>query len=192
MGVVKLIYVFIFLDFFCKKPKKPLSKNSSLQNSLLDLDAQVKISQNILDLQESTGLSMVQKNGQRKLGPPRDWMGPPPMPGCEVFVGRIPRNIYEDVIYPIFNTVGEIYELRLMMNFSGTNRGFCFIMFAKPEYAQRAIKELNNYEIRPGWCIGVVASVNNCRLHVTDLPSNVDAQTLIQVIYDFDSHPFPA
>lgn len=148
-------------------------------------DEQVKSSQRILDLQNKLGVSIVQENGQRKLGPPPNRTGPPPGPGCEVFVGRIPRNIYEDVIYPIFSKVGEIYELRLMMNFSGTNRGFCFIMYEKPEHAQKAIELLNNYQIQPGWFIGVVESVNNCRLHVTHLPSTTDAKSFIEVLYIF-------
>ena len=149
---------------------------------MLNLHEQVKTNQNILDLQNKYGLSIVQKNGQRKLGgPPPGWIGPPPGPGCEIFVGRIPRTIYEDVIYPIFREIGEIYEMRLMMNFSGTNRGFCFIMYGHPQFAQQAIKELNNYEIRPGWFIGVVESINNCRLHLTELPAHTVAATLIKV-----------
>ena len=164
-------------------------RKNIFQDSVLDFDAELKNLRNILELEKKFDVVIEQKNGQRKLGPaPRSngpqlgqQLGTQPGPGCEIFVGRIPRNIYEDVIYPIFRQVGDIYEMRLMMNFSGTNRGFCFIMYEKPEMAQRAIKELNNYQIRPGWFIGVVESVNNCRLHVTDLPSDTNIKTLINV-----------
>ena len=44
--------------------------------------------------------------------------------------------------------MGQIYELRLMMDFSGENRGFCFVQYTEPAYAQRAVRELNDYEIR--------------------------------------------
>lgn len=76
--------------------------------------------------------------------------------GSEVFVGKLPRDCYEPELVPIFETVGKIYEVRLMMDFSGTNRGYCFVLFHEPEEAQRAIKELNNYEIRKGVVFGVV------------------------------------
>ncbi|XP_014236005.1 RNA-binding protein 47-like [Trichogramma pretiosum] len=151
---------------------------------MLSIHDQYKIHENILKLQNQIGMEIIQKNGQRKLGgPPPGWQGPVPGPGCEIFVGKIPRDIYEDEIYPLFRKIGEIYEMRLMMNFSGTNRGFCFIMYANPELAQRAIKELNNYPIRQNWFLGVVESVNNCRLHVTDLPSRIDAKTIIKKIW---------
>jgi RNA recognition motif-containing protein len=159
-----------------------MARSNHTHDYLFNFNEEMKSIQNILDLQNKFGVSIEQKNGQRKLGGrPAGLNGPQPGPGCEIFVGKIPRNIYEDVIYPIFRRVGDIYEMRLMMNFSGCNRGFCFIMYEKPEMAQRAIKELNNYQIRPGWFIGVVESVNNCRLHVTDLPPWTDIKELIKV-----------
>ena len=57
-----------------------------------------------------------------------DHMGEPPSRGCEVFVGKIPRDLFEDEIFPVFERIGPIYELRLMMDFDGRNRGFCFVM----------------------------------------------------------------
>jgi len=48
-------------------------------------------------LVERTGFPIVQENGQRKYGPPPDWPAdrPPPARGCEVFVGKIPRDCFE-------------------------------------------------------------------------------------------------
>ena len=60
-----------------------------------------------------------------------DYMGEVPSRGCEVFVGKIPRDLFEDEIFPVFEKIGPIYELRLMMDFDGRNRGFCFVMFTK-------------------------------------------------------------
>ncbi|KAF3837544.1 hypothetical protein F7725_005008, partial [Dissostichus mawsoni] len=45
---------------------------------------------------------------------------------------------------------GRLYEFRLMMEFSGENRGYAFVMYTSREAAQRAITTLDNYEIRPG------------------------------------------
>lgn len=57
------------------------------------------------------------------------WEGPPPPRGCEVFVGKIPRDMYEDELVPLFETAGRMYEFRLMMEFSGENRGYAFVMY---------------------------------------------------------------
>jgi RNA recognition motif-containing protein len=59
-----------------------------------------------------------------------------------------------------------------MMDFSGSTRGFGFIQLSSPREAERAVKELNNYEVRPNRHIGVVKSIDNCRLFVGGLPKN--------------------
>jgi hypothetical protein len=127
----------------------------------------------LVKLMEKTGYQMVQINGQRRYGgPPPKWKGPPPPKGSEIFIGKIPRNCFEDELVPVFETVGKIYELRLMMDFSGSNRGFGFVMYSSPEIADLAVNKLNGYEIRGGWRIGVLKSVNNCRLYIWGLPSD--------------------
>ena len=90
--------------------------------------------------------------------------------GSEVFVGKIPHRIFEPDLVPLFEKIGPIYEMRLMIDFRGLNRGFCFITYMKPEHAARAIKELNGYEIQRGRRIGVVASMNNNRLYIGGIP----------------------
>lgn len=124
----------------------------------------------LLELMEKTGYSIIQRNGQRRFGPPPDWEGPPPARGCEIFIGKLPREIFEDVLVPIFSQIGKIYELRLMMDFSGSNRGYAFVTYTTRADAYRAIKELNGHEIRPGRHIGVVKSVDNCRLFIGGIP----------------------
>uniref|UniRef100_A0A667YTR6 Probable RNA-binding protein 46 n=1 Tax=Myripristis murdjan TaxID=586833 RepID=A0A667YTR6_9TELE len=127
----------------------------------------------LLALMEKTGYSIVQENGQRKFGgPPPGWDGPPPPRGCEVFVGKIPRDMYEDELVPVFERAGSIYELRLMMEFSGENRGYAFVMYTSRDAAQRAIQMLDNFEIRPGKFIGVCVSLDNCRLFIGSIPKD--------------------
>ena len=64
------------------------------------------------------------------------------------------------------------------MNFSGENRGYFFVCYTCPEDAKRAIKELNNYEIRPGKFIGVIPSVDNRKLWISGLPKNRSADEI--------------
>ncbi|KAL4225766.1 APOB1 complementation factor [Mactra antiquata] len=127
----------------------------------------------LLKLMERTGYSMIQENGQRKYGgPPPGWEGPPPGRGCEIFVGKIPRDCFEDELVPAFEKIGNIYELRLMMDFSGSNRGYAFVMYTNRNDAQKAVREMNNFEIRRGRLLGVCPSVDNCRLFVGGIPKN--------------------
>lgn len=135
----------------------------------------------LLDLMERTGYTMIQENGQRKYGgPPPGWDGPSPPRGCEIFIGKIPRDCYEDELVPAFARVGKIYEFRLMMDFSGSNRGYAFCMYTNRQDAQRAVKELNNFEIRKGRLLGVCSSVDNCRLFVGGIPKNKQRDEILQ------------
>lgn len=134
----------------------------------------------LLDLTNESGMSIVQRNGQRIYGgPPPDWKGPAPEKGCEVFCGKVPRDCFEDELVPIFMKVGEIYELRLMMDFSGSNRGFCFVRYTTREDAKRSVKELNNYEIRPNKFLGILHSVDNRKLWVSGIPRNLTSDQIM-------------
>lgn len=114
------------------------------------------------------------RNGQRTYGgPPPNWTGPPPTKGSEVFVGKIPRDLMENELLSIFETVGPVFEIRLMMDgAAGGNRGFAFVTFTTPSDAAKAIQQLNRYEIRPHRFIGVLRSLDNCRLFIGGIPND--------------------
>ena len=131
---------------------------------------------------DSTGYNICQENGQRVYGPPPKWPEgrPPPSKGCEIFIGKIPRDCYEDELVPLLSQIGPIYQLRLMMDFSGTNRGYAFATYTTPSDAHKAIKLLNNTEIRPNKRIGVVQSLDNCRLFIGNIPLNKTREDIIE------------
>lgn len=131
------------------------------------------------ELMKQTGYNVTQRNGQRIYGgPPPNWKGPAPDKGSEVFVGKVPRDMYEWELVPLFETCGRIYELRLMMDFSGSNRGYMFVRFFTRDEAKRAHKELNDYEVRPGKIIGVLPSVDNRKLWISGIPKNRTAEEI--------------
>ncbi|XP_046739005.1 heterogeneous nuclear ribonucleoprotein R isoform X2 [Diprion similis] len=136
---------------------------------------------------ERTGYSLDVTTGQRKYGgPPPGWEGPTPGNGCEVFCGKIPKDMYEDELIPLFEKCGMIWDLRLMMDpMTGSNRGYAFITFTNREAAQQAVRELNDYEIRKGKKIGVTVSYNNHRLFVGNIPKNRDRDDLFE---EFTKH----
>ena len=124
------------------------------------------------------GYELEQIHGQRKLFNPELKRLFTPAEGSEVFIGRLPRDLFEDELVPPFLEIGPIYEMRVMMNFSGTNRGFAFVMFKNPDTAMRAVKTLNNFEIRRGHQIGVLTSVNNRRIYIGPLQESPNMVSL--------------
>uniref|UniRef100_A0AAY4CMP0 RRM domain-containing protein n=1 Tax=Denticeps clupeoides TaxID=299321 RepID=A0AAY4CMP0_9TELE len=99
----------------------------------------------------------------------------------KVFVGKIPRDLYEDELVPLFEKAGSIWDLRLMMDpLSGQNRGYAFITFCSKEAAQEAVKLCDNYEIRPGKYLGVCISVANNRLFVGSIPKNKTRESILE------------
>ncbi|XP_053169660.1 dead end protein homolog 1 [Hemicordylus capensis] len=149
---------------------------------------------------KETGIQLVQVNGQRKYGgPPPGWTGnAPPPPGSEVFIGKIPQDIYEDKLIPLFKSVGVLYEFRLMMTFSGLNRGFAYAKYTNRRSAQRAIATLNNFEIQVGYLIQVCRSTDKCELCIDGLAPSVQQcqllpmlQELTTGVLDISLHPSP-
>ena len=124
-----------------------------------------------MDLSRRTGYNVSQQHGQRIFGgPPPDWSGPSPGRGTEVYCYKIPRDCFEDELVPVFQTIGKLYELRLMIEFSGANRSYCYVRYCNPDDARAAIKSLHNYQIRPGYPLAVTESVDNRRLCIKTQP----------------------
>ncbi|XP_068505288.1 heterogeneous nuclear ribonucleoprotein Q isoform X2 [Syngnathus scovelli] len=130
----------------------------------------------IKELLARTHYTLDVTTGQRKYGgpPPESvYTGLQPTVGTEIFVGKIPRDLFEDELVPHFEEAGPIWDLRLMMDpLSGLNRGYAFVTFCTKEAAQEAVRLCNNCEIRPGKHIGVCISVANNRLFVGSIPKS--------------------
>jgi len=128
--------------------------------------------QEILD---RTGYSLDVTTGQRKYGgPPPEW-GDQPQPGAghEVFVGKIPKDLFEDELIPLFEKCGRIWDMRLMMDpYSGLNRGYAFVTFCEKESSSEAVKQLDGFEVRKGKSLKINISVANLRLFVGNIPKN--------------------
>ena len=121
-----------------------------------------------------------QENGQR-FYKAVNWNDQMPQRGCEVFIGKLPRNCYEDEIVPLFEQFGTIYILRLMMDFSGTNRGYAFLTYSSREEAEKAI-EFNKYEIRSGHSISILKSLDNCKLFVGNIPKHQNKEQILNAV----------
>ncbi|KAG8133065.1 hypothetical protein E2320_010854 [Naja naja] len=134
---------------------------------------------------KETGIQLVQINGQRKYGgPPPGWAGCAPPSGSEVFIGKIPQDIYEDKLIPLFQNVGRLYEFRLMMTFSGLNRGFAYAKYMNRRIAQEAIALLNNFEIQSGSPILVCKSTEKCELCIDGLAASLKECHLLPMLQE--------
>ncbi|KAK4471856.1 hypothetical protein MN116_004611 [Schistosoma mekongi] len=154
--------------------------NNNNNNNLIEEQNNQNITNDVIDnLCEHKKYTYVQENGQRRYGPPLNWQCEAPPRGCEVFIGKIPRDCFEDELIPIFEQIGPIYMFRLMMELNGINRGFGFCVYTNKEDTKRAVQELNNYEIRKGKTIGVCLSVDNCRLFVGGIPKNKTREEIL-------------
>ncbi|XP_048371520.1 dead end protein homolog 1 [Sphaerodactylus townsendi] len=148
---------------------------------------------------QETGIRLVQVNGQRKYGgPPPGWNGGTPTSGSEVFIGKIPQDVYEDKLIPLFQSVGKLYEFRLMMTFSGLNRGFAYAKYANRRSAQEAIAALNSFEILPGHPIVVCRSTEKCELSIDGIALSIRKRPFLQLLCELTAgvtnislHPSP-
>ncbi|NWU72575.1 DND1 protein, partial [Pterocles burchelli] len=132
---------------------------------------------------KETGVRLVQVNGQRRYGgPPPGWVGDPPPAGTEVFIGKLPQDMYENVLIPLFQSVGKLYEFRLMMTFSGLNRGFAYAKYSTRHAAREAIAAFNNFPVREGCAITVSKSTEKCELSVDGLAASLSRQELEAVL----------
>ncbi|NXT73520.1 DND1 protein, partial [Zapornia atra] len=137
----------------------------------------------LLTWAKEAGISLVQINGQRRYGgPPPGWAGEPPPAGTEVYIGKLPQDLYENTLIPLFQSVGKLYEFRLMMTFSGLNRGFAYAKYSSQDGARAAIARFNHFQVRKGCAIVVAKSTEKCELSMDGLGPSVSRRHLEAVL----------
>ncbi|XP_076148826.1 dead end protein 1 [Alosa pseudoharengus] len=135
------------------------------------------------DWLQKTKTTLTQVNGQRKYGgPPPDWTGPAPGAGCEIFLCQLPREVYEDTLIPLCQSAGPLYEFRLMMNFSGQNRGFAYAKYATSGAARSAIRILHRCTLPCGTSLVVRLSTEKHQLVLEGLPGGLERPALMKVL----------
>lgn len=99
-----------------------------------------------------------------------------------MFIGKLPQDMYENTLIPLFQSVGKLYEFRLMMTFSGLNRGFAYAKYSNRRGAKEAIVAFNNFEVRKGCAIMVCKSTEKCELSMDGLATSVSRRELEAVL----------
>jgi RNA recognition motif-containing protein len=66
----------------------------------------------------------------------------------EIFAGSLPFKLEEDDIRQLFEKYGEVASVKLITDkYSGRKKGFGFVDMPNEEEANKAIAELNGYEV---------------------------------------------
>ncbi|RZC39066.1 RRM 1 domain containing protein [Asbolus verrucosus] len=86
---------------------------------------------------------------------------PCPPKGTEIFIGNLSHDLFENELIPIFSRRGPIYNVRIMLDFFGRNRGYAFISYFRVEDAHAAVVDFNNYKIRNRTRIAVCIIIGN-------------------------------
>lgn len=65
-------------------------------------------------------------------------------PSFQLYVGKLPREVLEDELIPLFEETGKLYDLRLMMDpVSGYNKGYAFVTYVEKSSASTACQKVN-------------------------------------------------
>jgi hypothetical protein len=135
------------------KPQYVMSVMRNLKDRIRQLGAQQALTlplipgppiEKISEIVNRTGYSLEVTVGQRKYHLPPNYTGPDASThGHEVYIGQIPRDVFEDQLIPLFETVGQIWDLRLMMDpIFGRNRGYAFLLYCDKDHAAEAAKKV--------------------------------------------------
>lgn len=142
----------------------------------------VSVPQSIREFASKMECPVYQINAQRFFGPPtavlKNWA---PEGESEVFIGRLPREIMEPELVPWLEQIGPIFQLRLMMDFSGSNKGFCFVKYYTEEQANLAVEVLNKKRLHEQTVV-VAKSVDNKRLVLNGVSTDTTEDYVRQVV----------
>ncbi|XP_028119542.1 heterogeneous nuclear ribonucleoprotein Q-like [Camellia sinensis] len=105
-----------------------------------------------------------------------------PPHGSEVYLGGIPQDASEEDLRNFCESVGEVVEVRIMKEKdSSENKGYAFVTFRTKEFASKAIKELNNTELK-GKKIKCSTSQAKHKLFIGNVPRNWGEENMKKVV----------
>jgi hypothetical protein len=107
-----------------------------------------------------------------------------PEPMSEVFASNLPRDLSVETLFVFFLRCGKIFEVRLLMDYSGSNRGKCFVRYMRVEASRRAVCCLDNEPITDDHRVAVNLSMDNTQLILKRIPACVPDDWLRAVIWE--------
>lgn len=136
----------------------------------------------LIYLSDITGYHLEQTNGQRVFRKSSECNNFLISSDCEVYFSGLPGDLYEDELVLLFGTICRIFQIRMMMQYSGETRGFGYVSFFHKDCATRAVNLLNQFEIRPGIKMKVMKSYDNKRIYVGNIDVNLTESDITQCV----------
>ena len=60
-----------------------------------------------------------------------------------MFIGKIPKDVFEDELIPLVEECGRVWDLRLMMDpLTGFSRGYAFCTYVDKDDAKRCVQKV--------------------------------------------------
>lgn len=105
-----------------------------------------------------------------------------PAHGSEVYLGGIPNDASEEDLKGFCRSVGEVTEVRIMKGRdSSENKGYAFVTFRTKELASKAIKELNNTDLK-GKKVKCSTSQAKHKLIIGNVPRNWGEKDMKKIV----------
>ncbi|CAA3011314.1 heterogeneous nuclear ribonucleo R [Olea europaea subsp. europaea] len=105
-----------------------------------------------------------------------------PPHGSEVYLGGISQDTSEDDLRHFCESIGEVMEVRIMKGKdSNENKGYAFVTFRTKELASKAIKELNNTELK-GKKLKCSTSQAKHKLFIGNIPKNWGEEDIKKIV----------
>ncbi|KAL9397090.1 hypothetical protein Peur_011343 [Populus x canadensis] len=105
-----------------------------------------------------------------------------PPHGSEVFIGGLPKDVIEDELRDLCETIGEIFEIRLMKDKdTGESKGFAFVAFKSKEVARKATEELRSKDYK-GKTLRCSINETKNRLFIGNVPKNLTEDEFRKII----------
>ncbi|XP_074559454.1 uncharacterized protein LOC141815403 isoform X2 [Curcuma longa] len=102
----------------------------------------------------------------------------------EIFIGGLSRIAKEEDLRKVFGKVGEIVEVRMMMDGqTGKNKGYAFLRYKDPAQAKKAVSEFPKVEICGKLC-GAAALEGNDSIYLGNIDKNWKKEDVLKVLQD--------
>lgn len=164
----------------CDKVKK-IGKDAALTNDsngeakvvvLERIEENVKpeISPSLIAGVEDEEDAMIERQRQRK---------------TEIFIGGLDREATEDDIKNVFGKIGEIVEVRLLLDaVTKKNKGYAFLRYATAAIAKQAVSEFSKVEVCGKIC-GAAALEGNDTIFLGNIDKNWKKEDVLRLLQDF-------
>lgn len=100
----------------------------------------------------------LQENGQRKYGgPPPGWDAAPPERGCEIFIGKLPRDLFEDELIPLCEKVSPYLNLLIFQGKCTTIFTLlsCSFFLVRDDFSQLLLRK----QTKPSYLLVMVSAL---------------------------------